>query len=98
MDDTIANVQCESCGKDFDIPARNYERIIQEDQPILCNLCFDLAVDEQDEASIPERRKFEYIVTDEEIDFNSLGQDGWELIQITNNKAYFKRELVKGLE
>lgn len=103
-EDVMAEIQCEACGADFRIPARNYERVVQEGQPILCNACFRLAMEEQDKAGIPERRKFEYMIaptgewskteTDNEtMAYKLYGQDGWELIQIANNKAYFKREV-----
>ena len=108
MEETIANVQCEACGEWFDVPARNYEKVIQEEQPVLCNSCFDSAMEEAEALATPERVGFEYMIaptgswsesdTDDEIKaFNLYGQDGWELIQITNQKAYFKRLYVEGL-
>ena len=106
MEDVIATVFCEICETKFNILARNYEKVVQEDQPILCTNCFDRIMAEHDKADMPERRQFEYTIVinypdghieNERLAFALYGQDGWELIQIVNNKAYFKRELVKGL-
>ena len=108
MEDVVATVNCETCGNDFEVLARNYEKVVQEDMPVLCAACFEKIMDEQNRPVAPERRKFEYMIvwtgewseieTDNEIiAFTLYGQDGWELVQIVNNKAYFKREYVKGL-
>ena len=106
MDDTIANVQCEACGNSFDVLARNYEKVIQEDQPVLCNSCFDTAMEKADKVEPPKRDQFEHLIMrvypdcnmeDESRAFAQCGKAGWELVQITNQKAYFKRLYVEGL-
>ena len=99
MEDVVATVNCEACGNDFDVLARNYEKVVQEDMPVLCAVCFERIMDEQNRPEAPERRKFEYKITNihDLKAFNELGIEGWELVQIVNNKAYFKREYVKGL-
>jgi len=108
MADQKVELQCEMCGNEFEILVRNYEKVVQEDQPILCTECFENIIAEHDKADIPERKKFEYLIVPlsdyenklglETMAFTAYGQDGWELIQIANNKAYFKREYVKGLK
>lgn len=108
MPDQKVELKCEMCGEDFEIFARNYEKFVQEDQPILCYKCFGNVMEEQDKITVPERKKFEYMIAstgewsdtetkNETIAYMMYGQDGWELIQIANNKAYFKREYIKGL-
>ena len=106
MEETIANVQCEACGEWFDVPARNYEKVIQEEQPVLCNSCFDSAMEEAEALATPERVQFEHLIKrvypdcnmeDESRAFAQCGKAGWELVQITNQKAYFKRLYVEGL-
>jgi len=107
MDDVVATVNCESCGNDFEVLARNYEKVVHEDMPVLCAACFERIMDEQNRPEAPERRKFEYNIVvlfpdcksdHEGLSFAIYGQEGWELVQIVNNKAYFKREYVKGLD
>jgi len=97
-------LQCDTCKAEFEILTKNYEKYVHDDDPIYCDNCFNKLMEQQQIAELPKRKQFEYIVTScedfvnldqEAIAFNLYGQDGWELVQITNNKTYFKREVLK---
>lgn len=94
MDDIYADVQCEKCGKEFEIRASIYEKAIGLEQPILCVDCFDKDANEQYQ-EVDQQRCFEYCDINCEEDFTTLGLEGWELVTIHNRGAYFKRELFK---
>ena len=109
MDDPVVEVQCEKCEQSFAIKASDYEKAMQNEQLILCDVCFGLLLEEQREAASPIRRKFEYLVIDvasfvdeygetewELISVDEYGKKGWELISVDNNRMYFKRELLEG--
>lgn len=107
MDDTIVDVICEKCKSPFEMGAGKYEKAEEDEQPILCDACYDSWLNEQEKENKPPQRCFEYKVamipslsTDVEItqgifdevsSLNARGQDGWELIQVQGDKAYFKR-------
>ncbi len=98
--DVNAIVQCESCLVEFEVLARNYEKMVQEDQPILCTDCFNRIMAEHDKADMPERRQFEYMASNAyDLDYlNMIGRDGWEAVtMMENSNLLFKREYVKGL-
>ncbi len=99
IDQQKAEIQCEQCGNVFEIFSRNYEKVVQEDTPILCAFCFSEAMEKQEENQLPRRKQFKYTASKvKEEAFKELGKQGWELVQIANNRAYFKREYVEGLE
>lgn len=105
MEAQKVELTCEVCSRNFEILVKNYDGYVQEDCPILCTECFEETVGDSDVVSLPKRDLFEYMVTScenfvslelETTAFNIYGQNGWELIQIINNKVYFKREHVEG--
>ena len=88
MDFEKVEVQCEQCKKTFDIPIIEYEQTMESRNPILCPECYDKLLNTE-KLSSP---CFEYkIIPVNEISFNFLGQDGWELIIVNNNQGYFKK-------
>ena len=97
MEDTKAEVTCEKCESVFWIKASQYESAMENEQPILCNACFDLLLEEERKANKPIRRKLEYLVLNlEDALFAIYGKEGWELVSVDNGIVYFKRELLEG--
>lgn len=87
-------VQCALCGKDFMVLAVNYENITDENGLVTCVECQDKAIAEE---QLP-MKKFKYYIEDNDLsldNINKIGSNGWELISINNNGAYFKKELLK---
>jgi len=95
MDDPVVEVQCDKCGNSFAIKASDYEKAMQNDQPILCDVCFDFLFEEQQKANKPTRRKFEYVIVSIAGFANKYGEEGWELVAVYNGVMYFKRELLE---
>ena len=87
---------CDRCGADITVSIEYFQRAMKEGEPILCEECYGILLDEQTEA-MP-KRCFEYksiMLPVDDIEFDQHGRDGWELVSVDNGIAYFKREYMK---
>jgi len=99
MDDPRVEVDCDICGEKLEITASAYEKAMENETPILCEVCFAKVLDaqEKEEEENKPKRQFKYYVDDTETVFpnlDALGALGWELIHIHNDKAYLKMEII----
>jgi len=96
MDDPRVEVDCELCGEKFEITTSEYEKAMENETPILCEICFAkvLNAQEKKEEENKPKRQFEYWsghVT--QIDFDQVGAEGYELVVVADQVGYFKREI-----
>lgn len=93
MDDLKTNEICDKCKKGFQILIADFEQIMKDGDPILCPECEAKFLDKQAEAEMSPKRCFEYkLISIVDAPFESIGLDGWELVSVDNDIAYFKRE------
>ena len=98
MDYTMAEVSCEKCNIPFEMEASKYEKAEENEQPILCGVCYAALLDEQEKANKPLHRCFEYLVLRAGEFLDKHGGDGWELVSVDRGTMYFKREYFKEAE
>ncbi len=85
--------QCDRCKKPFEILVKDFEQIMKDGDSILCPDCKTKVLDEQAEAEKPPKRCFEYkLLSITKAPFEDAGRDGWELVAVDDDLAYFKRE------
>ena len=100
MDNLTTAETCDNCGKPIEILIADLEQAMKDDLPVLCPDCNTEALNEQAEAERLPNVCFKYkLISIELADFDRLGLDGWELIAVSDGKAYFKiayfREVMK---
>lgn len=98
----MVEMTCEKCGNLYELTEDEFEERAERKANDLCPVCLDSLIEEQREK--PVKRCFEYMIAlmkpgrelkAEQIGFVLYGQDGWDLVGIYNDKAYFKREYFK---
>ncbi|GAG75998.1 unnamed protein product [marine sediment metagenome] len=93
MDELETDETCDKCKKPISILVTDFEQIMKDGDLILCPDCETKMLDEQIEAERPPKRCFEYkLISIIDAPFESMGLDGWELVSVDNDIAYFKRE------
>ena len=94
MNDLKTDEQCDRCKKPFSILIADFEQVMKDGDLILCSDCETKMLDEQAEAEKPPKRRFQHKTCPiKEIIVNDLGIDGWQLVDVDNGQAYFKREI-----
>ena len=98
----MVEMECEKCGSLYELTEDEFEEREEHKTNDLCPVCFDDLILKSTEK--PVKRYFEYMIAPmeskcelkaEQIGFALYGQDGWDLVGIYNEKAYFKREYFK---
>jgi len=97
----MVEMTCEKCSNLYELTEDEFEEQAEHKMPYLCPVCFDDMIEAEKETNRSPKRCFEYkdiyisVVMNAETNFNKLGQNGWELVTISNDYAYFKREYFK---
>jgi|GEM_PF-3378718 hypothetical protein len=101
MEDPNAWAECEGCKKNFVLRASAYEKLMEDEEPIVCPECFGKIEDAQIEEALGEQqiRCFEYrmikIYSITEDELNKIGGDGWEMTAVSGHTIFFKKEYFK---
>jgi hypothetical protein len=75
-----------------------YEKAMENEEPVLCIDCYAFMLDEQEKANVPVQRNFEYFIIPAKEMNVTIGEAGWELVSVDNGMLYFKREILKGVK
>ena len=85
---------CDRCKEPIHVSVEYFQRAMKDGEPVLCAECLSAWMDEQ--TQVMPKRCFEHkILPIDESVFNDYGADGWELVSVDSDIAYFKREYMK---